>query len=59
MIGRLLFDAPTEKTPFHADELPQKEFYDSEKLLKTTFVKRVRDENGKRVEAAKKQMVKI
>jgi hypothetical protein len=37
-------------------ELPQKEFYDFEKLLKETFVKRVKDENGKEL---KLQKVKI
>jgi hypothetical protein len=46
------------KNSFHVDELKQKEFYDFKKLLKITFVKRVKDENG-RVETAKMQIVKI
>jgi hypothetical protein len=35
------------------EELPQKECYDFEKLLKTTFVKRVKDKNGKELKLQK------
>jgi hypothetical protein len=42
-----------QKKPFHVNELPQKEFYDFGKLLKTTFVKRVKDENGKTLKLQK------